>query len=127
MTRVLVLISILLNSALVFAQEAEFSLEEKVYRFNDTPQGILLEHDFVVTNTGTDSLIIYDYKVSCPCTKAYLPEKPIAPGESFSIKVTFDTTDKYDRQKRSVYLRTNTKKEIEELQFKVIVLVKVEE
>lgn len=127
MIRVFVLITILLNSALVFSQEAEFSLEEKLHKFPHTPQGVLLEHDFVVTNTGTDSLIIYDYKVSCPCTKAYLPEKPIAPGESFDLKVTFDTTDKFDRQKRSVFLKTNTKNEIEELQFKVIVLVKVEE
>lgn len=127
MIRVFVLITILLNSALVFSQEAEFSLEEKLHKFPHTPQGVLLEHDFVVTNTGTDSLKIYDYKVSCPCTKAYLPEKPIAPGESFDLKVTFDTTDKFDRQKRSVFLKTNTKNEIEELQFKVIVLVKVEE
>ena len=107
----------------MFAQEAEFSLDQKVHKFPKTEQGVLLEHSFVVTNTGADSLEIMDYKVACPCTKAFLPKAPIAPGESFEIKVTFDTTGKYDFQDRKIYLRTNTKKEIEELRFKVVVTV----
>lgn len=123
MIRVAILILIALNSALVFGQEAEFSLEEKVHKFPKTEQGVLLEHSFKVTNTGDAPLIISDYKVSCPCTKAFLPEEPIAPGASYELKVTFDTKGKYDFQDRIIYLRTNTKKEMETLRFKVRVMV----
>ena len=106
----------------MFAQEAEFSLEEKVHKFPKTIEGELLEHSFAIINTGIDSLIISDYKVSCPCTKAILPEKPIAPGASFDLKVTFDTNGKFDFQDRAVYLVTNTKNELEKVRFKVKVV-----
>ena len=119
MIRVAILILIALNSALVFGQEAEFSLEEKVYKFPKTKQGVLLEHEFKITNTGDAPLIISDYNVSCKCTKAYLPEAPILPGKSYNLKITFDTNGKYDFQDRTVYLKTNTKKGTHSVRFKV--------
>ncbi|MCR9173164.1 MAG: DUF1573 domain-containing protein [bacterium] len=122
MIRVAILISILINSALVFGQEAEFSLEEKVHKFPKTKQGVLLEHKFKITNTGEAPLIISDYKVSCKCTKAILPKAPILPGETYQLKVTFDTKGKYDFQDRTVYLKTNTKKGTHSVRFKVRVI-----
>lgn len=111
-----------MNSALVFGQEAEFHLEEKVFKFPKTEEGVLLEHSFTITNTGDAPLVISDYKVSCPCTKAILPESPIAPGESFDLKVTFDTNGKYDFQDRTVYLITNADPEMQSVRFKVRVI-----
>ena len=122
MIRVAILLLITLNSALVFGQEAEFSLEEKVHKFPKTQQGVLLEHEFKITNTGNAPLIISDYSVSCKCTKAYLPDAPILPGDSFNLKVTFDTEGKYDFQDRTIYLNTNTKKGTHSLRFKVRVI-----
>lgn len=123
MKGVVILILIILNSALVLGQEAEFSLDQKVHKFSDAVQGDTLEHTFKVTNTGDAPLIITDYKVSCPCTKALLPEAPIAPGASFDLKITFTTEGKYGPQDRKILLMTNTKKEIETVRFKVEVLV----
>lgn len=122
MIRVAILFLITLNSALVFGQEAEFSLEEKVYKFPKTKQGVLLEHNFQITNTGNAPLIITDYRVDCQCTKVVLPEAPILPGETYSLKVTFDTNGKYDFQDRIVYLQTNTKKGTNSVRFKVHVI-----
>lgn len=122
MIRVAVLLLIFLNSALVFGQEAEFSLDEKVHKFPKTKEGVLLEHKFLITNTGDLPLLISDYRVACKCTKVELPEAPILPGETYALKVTFDTKGKYDFQDRIVYLKTNTKKGTHTVRFKVRVI-----
>jgi hypothetical protein len=116
------IIIIALNSALVFGQEAEFSIDKPVHKFPKTQQGELLEHYFEIKNTGDAPLIISDYKVGCTCTTATLPEGPILPGQSYKVKVTFDTKGKYDFQDRIIFLKTNTKKGTEKLRFKVRVL-----
>ena len=119
MIRVAILLLLKLNSALVFGQEAEFSLEEKVHKFPKTKEGVLLEHYFEISNTGEAPLVISDYKVACKCTKVYLPDAPILPGETYKLKVTFDTNGKYDFQDRIVYLKANTKKGTHTVRFKV--------
>lgn len=118
------IIIIALNSALVFGQEAEFSIDKSVHKFPKTEEGALLEHNYTITNTGTVPLIISDYQVSCSCTKAYLPTKPILPGETFPLRVTFDTAGKYDFQDRIVNFKANTKKGKDFVRFKVRVIPK---
>jgi len=119
MKAILFFISFFAFSHTVLAQEAKFSVDKSVHKFPKSKEGILLEHHFQVTNTGTIPLIISDYKVACECTKLFLPKKPIAPGETVAIKVTFDTTGKSYFQDRTIYLSTNTKKKEETLRIKV--------
>lgn len=102
-----------------FAQEAKFSVDNATHKFPKTKEGILLEHHFKITNTGTAPLILLDYKVACECTKLFLPKKPIAPGETVSVKVTFDTKGKSYFQDRVIYITTNTKNKEEKLRIKV--------
>jgi len=116
------IIIIALNSALGFGQEAEFSIDRAVHKFPHTEQGVELSHEYMITNTGDAPLIISDYKVSCSCTKAILPKNPIQPGETFPLKVTFDTKDKYYFQDRTIMLVTNTKKQLHKIRFKVKVV-----
>ncbi|PHR36718.1 MAG: hypothetical protein COA38_01465 [Fluviicola sp.] len=116
------IIIIALNSALGFCQEAEFSIDKSLHKFPSTKQGVVLIHNYMITNTGDIPLIISDYKVSCTCTKAVLPEDPIAPGESFALQVSFDTKDKYYFQDRTIILIANTKKKTHSIRFKVKVV-----
>ena len=116
------IIIIALNSALGFGQVAEFSIDKAVFKFPEAKQGEVLEHVYVITNTGDIPLVISDYKVSCSCTKAVLPTRPILPGESFDLLVTFDTNGKYYFQDRIIYLTTNTKKGTHKVRFKVNVI-----
>ena len=113
---------ILLNSALAFSQEAEFSLlEKKTIKFPDTKAGKILEHTFNFKNTGKQPLIIEDYEVECDCTKLIFPKEAIQPEESGELKLTFDTSGKYYFQDRIVLLKTNTKKQTEKIRLKVYV------
>lgn len=46
---------------------------------------------FTIKNTGTEPLIITGARGSCGCTVPTYPKEPIAPGETATIKVTYDT------------------------------------
>ena len=113
---------IVLNSALGLGQVAEFSFDKTVHKFPDVKEGIVLEHFFIVKNTGQVPLIFSDYKVACACTKVELPTQPILPGEEYKLRVTFDTKGKYYFQDRIIYLKANTKKEEHKLRIKVNVI-----
>jgi hypothetical protein len=119
--RLIAVAIVFLNSAYCFTQHAEFFVKEELAKFPKTQAGVVLQHDYSVTNTGTDTLRISDYKVACPCTKITFPTA-IAPGETVLIHLTFDTKDKYGLQDRSIYLITNTKRKMEGLRFKVNVI-----
>lgn len=113
------LVTFLFVHQAVLGQEAKISIDKPVHKFPKTKEGKLLEHTFLVKNTGTIPLIISEYKVACDCTKVFLPEKPIAPGATYGIKVTFDTKGKYYFQDRIIYLTTNTKSKQAKLRIKV--------
>jgi len=119
--RYLAIAFLILNSAFCIGQKAEFSVDKGVFSFPKTKEGPVISHDYVITNTGDTPLIISDYKVSCPCTKATLPE-PIPPGKSAILHITFETKGKYYEQDRSVILSTNTKKGTEKVRFKVFII-----
>jgi hypothetical protein len=110
----------LLNSAFGFGQNAEFFIENDTYKFPRTLAGDTLYHAFNITNKGSDTLVIQNYKVACSCTKINYPSK-IAPGERGVFQLSFDTTGKYGLQDRTIIFMTNTKRGMEKLRFKVMV------
>lgn len=115
------MLTTLISSAIALQQFAELSFEKKVIKFPDSPEGVLLEEYVKFTNTGNAPLIFETYKVSCPCTKLVLPQKPIAPGATDSLLLTFDTTGKSFYQDREILIFVNTKKKSEKLKVKVFV------
>lgn len=123
MRSVLILI-LVLNSAFLLSQEAEFFVKPASYKFPDAKEGDQLEYTFKVTNTGKKPLIISAYHVECTCTKVFLPKEPVMPGATAGIRVTFDSEGKSYYQDRIIYLDTNTKRKKEKLRFKVFVAPK---
>lgn len=117
------IIYLALNSAFGFGQTAEFSVNKATHKFPKAKEGVLLTHEFIVTNSGNVPLVFKGYKVACECTKVYFPNKPIAPGQSDVIKVTFDTTGKSYFQDRIIYIESNAGKGTEKLRIKVNVEV----
>ena len=117
----LITIIILLNSAFVFGQNAEFSFEKRTHKFPKTKEGITLTHHFEFENKGNSPLIISNYKVACTCTKVIFPKKPIPPNGKDTIEITFDTTNKIGYQDRKVELFSNSKNSPTVLRFKVMV------
>ena len=77
---------------------------------------------FVVTNTGKNPLIIEKVDVSCGCTTAKKPEKPIAPGKSDKIEIVFHPkVGQLDDQNKTVTISANTDPEVQVLNIKAFV------
>lgn len=120
--KIILFIAMSVIGSSLIAQAPKFEADNAVHKFADTREGEVLSHTFTIKNTGNAPLIISDYKVACPCTKAELPSEPILPGQSYKMKVTFDTKGKYEWQDRAILLQTNTKKKEEKLRIKVFVI-----
>ena len=80
---------------------------------------------FIVTNTGTKPLIIDKVDVSCGCTTAKKPEKPIAPGKSDKIEIIFHPkVGQLNEQNKTVTITANTDPKTAVLNIKAFVTEK---
>lgn len=72
----------------------EISFKETSHDFGNIPFKGNGSYDFVFVNTGNEPLILTQPKSSCGCTVPEWPRKPILPGESDVVKVTYKNTDR---------------------------------
>lgn len=77
------------------------------HNFGDIKQGDVVSYDFKVTNNGGDVLKIIDVRASCGCTAAQPDKKELKPGESTTIKVTFNSKGRKGAQIKTVRVITN--------------------
>ena len=96
-TACLILLTTLLTAscrqqgASVSVAEANIAfLGETEYDFGDYSTQDTLVHYFVYKNTGKVPLVIHKIETSCGCTRATFSKKPLAPGGTYSIRVTYD-------------------------------------
>jgi len=82
------------------------------------------ECEFRFTNTGDAPLLIQKPKSSCGCTVPSWPDKPILPGESDVIKVTYRTNRAGNFNKKVTVTSNALKNSIVELRIKGRVLDK---
>lgn len=76
----------------VQAQQAKITFKNDTVDYGTIDKGSDGVRVFEFTNTGDAPLIITNVKSSCGCTIPKKPEGPIAPGESSSIEVKYDTS-----------------------------------
>jgi hypothetical protein len=98
------------------------SFDKMVHDFGNIKVDTDNNATFVVTNTGKNPLIIEDVSVSCGCTTAEKPEKPIAPGKSDKISVIFHPKPgQLKEQKKSIAITANTNPKVVSLDIKAFV------
>ena len=90
------------------APVATFS--ETNFEFGNIQQGESIEHEFEIKNEGKSDLIIRKVTASCGCTAANPEKNVIAPGESTTLKVVFNSRGKKGRQNKTVTVITNDPK-----------------
>ena len=72
--------------------------------------------EFKITNSGKKVLVIHQVNASCGCTTPEKPEKPILPGESDVIKVSFKPSVlQKNKTTKTITFIANTKEKIHEL------------
>ncbi|MBF9253188.1 DUF1573 domain-containing protein [Pontibacter sp. 172403-2] len=116
------------NPNVVSASEAMSSenapvitFENPEYDFGTIKQGEVIEHVFTFTNTGKSPLIIENASASCGCTVPEPPTEPIAPGETGSINVKFNSAGKMGQQYPTVTVRANTQPNLTKISMKGVV------
>lgn len=124
MNQFILIIIALMSSAVVLGQRAELSFDDDVAKFKPIEEGEQIEHRFIYTNTGDVPLVISRYEVACSCTKAFFSKKPLAPGASDTLRVTFDSKGKMGWQYRKVRLFTNVSPVPAEVEIRVKVKTK---
>ncbi len=66
--------------------------------------------EFTFTNTGTEPLVIISANASCGCTRPEYPKKPINPGKSDKIKVTYLPMGRPGEFNKTIKVRTNAER-----------------
>ena len=81
---------------------------EHEHDFGIMDEGDVVTYNFDFTNTGAEPLILDKCKGSCGCTVPQCPKTPIAPGETGTIEVKFNSKGKKNQQTKKVTVTANT-------------------
>lgn len=68
--------------------------------------------DFIVTNTGTEPLVIQNVVASCGCTTPDWTRQPIAAGAKGKVTAIYDPKDRPGQFNKTLSVYTNTKPEV---------------
>ncbi|GBD89877.1 hypothetical protein BMS3Abin04_00590 [bacterium BMS3Abin04] len=105
------LIFFILLTGPVFAQTVgpKITAKNPKFDFGKVLQHRYVSHNFVIFNSGDDTLKIEGVTSSCGCTVAQLTKDELLPGDSTVIKATFNTGNRRGKQRKHIYIYTNDK------------------
>jgi len=89
------------------AKAARVFFPENKHDFGDVKQGESVSYDFSFTNKGKSELELYKVKTSCGCTVTEPKKMKLAPGESSSIKVTFNSAGHNGKDEKEITVYSN--------------------
>jgi hypothetical protein len=72
-------------------QSGVLKFEKTSHNFGQVKQNQPVTAEFTFENTSDKPVIIEDATAECGCTKPVFPPRPIAPGKTGTIKVTYDS------------------------------------
>ena len=128
MKKILLFTGLLFLVTNLFSQEklAEIKFTETIIDYGIIENGEDGNRTFVFKNTGNSPLVFTRIFSSCGCTIPKKPEKPVMPGESGEIQVSYDTKRTGVFQK-AITVNSNAKTPNIILRIKGEVLPEVEE
>lgn len=96
-------------ATILFAQflGPKATMKQTDYDFKNIKEGKIVDHNFTITNTGGDLLKITNVRATCGCTVANPEKSELKPGESTTIKVSFNSNGRVGPQTKYVYVSTN--------------------
>lgn len=104
------------------ANVTSLEFDKVLHDFGDVESEVENRTSFIVTNTGDKPLIISDVSATCGCTTPKKPEKPIAPGQSDEIVVTFKSKPTQKNEiKKTVTVTANTADKVHKIDIRAFV------
>ncbi len=104
-----IIFSLFILSSVCLAQIVgpRISVQLVEHNFGDITQGTIASHNFKISNVGGDILKINEVRPTCGCTAAQPEKKELAPGESTTIKVDFNSAGRLGIQEKYVIVKSN--------------------
>ncbi len=88
---IMALVSIAAYGRRTPGEKVGVSIPELAYDFGTVKESApQIMHEFEISNNGKTAIAIVWVKPKCGCTASDYPRKPLLPGESAKIKVTFN-------------------------------------
>ena len=107
------------------ATTTSMTFDKMIIDFGKIKEDTEHKASYTVRNTGNVPLIIEKVDVSCGCTTAKKPEKPILPGGTDKIEIVFHPkVGQLDKQEKTVTITANTEPSTEVLTIKAFVIQK---
>ncbi|MBE6312895.1 MAG: DUF1573 domain-containing protein [Bacteroidales bacterium] len=92
-----------------FAQKAEIAFETKSYDFGEVKEeNGPVSTFFEFKNTGQLPLVLNSVTASCGCTTPSWPKEPIKPGDTGSIKVTYNVVGRPGPFRKTITVKSNS-------------------
>ena len=102
----------------------KIEFDKEIHDFGQIDQGEIVETTVNIKSVGNNNLYIVDAHGSCGCTVPEVTKEAIKPGESAPINVKFDSNGKSGEVTKTVNVRCNTPKIIEQIKIKVSIKTK---
>ena len=71
----------------------QVSVNQSVVDFGQFSMSEKKSHRFGLTNAGNNLLVVQDVVTSCSCTKVEYSKKPVRPGETLEVKVSYEAEE----------------------------------
>ena len=84
------------------------SFAETKFDFGAIREGDVVKHTYHFKNTGNQTLIISDVRVTCGCTTPEWTRTPVAPGQTGYITAQFNSTGKPGKNHKVITVVSNS-------------------
>lgn len=81
---------------------------ENKFDFGTIKEGDVVKHTYQFKNTGNQTLIISEVKVTCGCTTPEWTRTPVAPGQTGFITAQFNSTGKPGQNHKVITVVSNS-------------------
>ena len=108
MKKILIIAIALMASVTYASAQAKIKFDKTTHNFGKFEESEKQHASFTFTNTGNQPLVINQVMASCGCTNVKYEKKPVAPGQSGKIEVTYEGEGKFPGYvKKNITVRSN--------------------
>lgn len=90
-------------------EQTTLRVQDSSFNFGTIKEGDIVQHDYIVSNTGDKPLFIANVQTSCGCTAPKFQKEPIMPGKSAVVTLEFDSKGKEGNVSKKARIVSNAK------------------